>query len=189
MISLVELWLPVLLSGVAVFICGFLSWLVFPHHKKDWVSLENEDAFFGAIKDLGIKPGEYMFPWCHGIEKEVAHQRYGAGPWGTFYLQDKQPKFVRNLLLTLAFDLFVGVLVAYVASMTLDVGTDSMKVFRVVSVCAFMAHCMGLFPHYVFTSRRMPAIFAAFLDGLVYALVTGGIFAWLWPAGEAVLSV
>ncbi len=189
MVSLIELWLPILISGVVVFIGGFLAWMALPHHKKDWVGLGDEDAFFGAIKDLGIKPGEYMFPWCHGVEKSVITERYAAGPWGTFYLQGKRPNFGRNLVLTFAFYVLVSLLSGYVASISIPAGAEPMRVFRVVSVCAMMGYCLGSFPGDVFTGRRVRPMLACFADGFVFALITGGIFAWLWPGGAASLTV
>jgi hypothetical protein len=30
-----DLWMPIVLSGIAVFIVSALAWTVFPHHKKE----------------------------------------------------------------------------------------------------------------------------------------------------------
>ena len=189
MVSLAELWAPIALSGVGVFVLSFFAWMVLPHHRKDWVALPDEGAFFSALKDLGMKPGEYMFPWCHGVEKAEMMERYAAGPWGTFYLLDKKPNFGRNLGVTFLFDVVVALLAGYVASISLQAGADGLRVFRVVSVCAFMGHCLGSFPHDVFTGRRIGPMGATFADGFVYSLITGGIFAWLWPDAAAAVTV
>jgi len=41
---LTQLWLPIVVSGFAVFFLSALVWTVMPHHKKDWQGLPNEDA-------------------------------------------------------------------------------------------------------------------------------------------------
>ena len=58
-----DLWLPILLSSVAVFFASFLAWMVLPHHKSDWTKLANEPGFTGTLRSAGIKPGQYMFPY------------------------------------------------------------------------------------------------------------------------------
>ena len=35
MVELTSLWLPILLSTVALFFLSFLAWTVLPHHKPD----------------------------------------------------------------------------------------------------------------------------------------------------------
>jgi hypothetical protein len=189
MVSLASLWLPIVVSGVVVFFAAFLAWMALPHHRKDWGRLGNEDRFFEMLRDQGIEPGEYMFPWCHGLEKDEMQTRYKAGPWGTLYVLDAQPNFARNLVLTFLFYLAVSLLAGYVASMSLAEGADAAQVFRVVSVCAMMGYCLGSIPGEIFTGRRLRPMLACFADGVVFALITGGIFAWLWPEGPLTIAV
>ena len=44
MVTLVDLWLPILGSAVAVFFISFTMWMVLPHHKGDWKPLPDEDG-------------------------------------------------------------------------------------------------------------------------------------------------
>ena len=41
---LTQLWLPIVVSGVVVFLLSALAWTVMPHHKKDFTGLPNADA-------------------------------------------------------------------------------------------------------------------------------------------------
>jgi len=51
---LMSLWIPIIASTIALFFASFLSWMVVPIHKKDWLKLEQEDDFLKAAKDLGL---------------------------------------------------------------------------------------------------------------------------------------
>ena len=59
-----DLWLPILLSGVAAFVVSALAWTVFPHHKKEYGKLPNESAVMDAIRAGNPAPGLYTTPHC-----------------------------------------------------------------------------------------------------------------------------
>ena len=61
---LFSLWMPILVSAVAVFIAAFLAWMVLPHHRSDWSKLPDDKAFVEALRSLGLPPGQYMFPYA-----------------------------------------------------------------------------------------------------------------------------
>ena len=61
---MLSLWLPIVASGVALFFASWLAWMVLPHHKKEWTGLANEDAVTGALRNAGVAPGQYMFPYA-----------------------------------------------------------------------------------------------------------------------------
>ena len=58
MVDLTTLWLPVVLSAVALFFASFLAWMVLPHHKGDWVKLPEEERFENAVRELNLPAGE-----------------------------------------------------------------------------------------------------------------------------------
>src|SRR5205085_6975877 len=62
MMSFAALWLPTLLSAIAVFVLSFVMHMLLPWHKSDYPNLPNETAALDAIRSLGIPPGEYMAP-------------------------------------------------------------------------------------------------------------------------------
>src|SRR5262245_13979732 len=82
---LVELWLPIVLSGVALFFASFLSWMVLQLHKGDWVKLSREDEFLKAAREINLMPGNYVFPGCDG-HADMKNPEYQAkmaqGPRG-----------------------------------------------------------------------------------------------------------
>jgi hypothetical protein len=56
-----------------------------------------------------------------------------------------------------------------------------MTVFRVVSTVAFMAYALALPQHSIWYRRSWATTMKSVFDGLIYGLVTGAAFAWLWP--------
>ena len=77
------LWLPILLCGVALFFASFLSWMVLPIHKKDWVKMNNEVDFMQKVRELDISIGSYTFPgWdtSDEMKSEEFQKKFEKGP-------------------------------------------------------------------------------------------------------------
>ena len=62
--SVWSLWLPILVSGVALFFASWAAWMLLPHHKPEWKGLPNEDAVMDTLRSANVPPGQYMFPYC-----------------------------------------------------------------------------------------------------------------------------
>lgn len=82
---LAELWLPILLSGIFVFVASSVIHLATPMHKGDYQKLKNEDAVLQAMRANGVEPGAYIFP-CAGSMKEMSSpemiEKQKRGPVG-----------------------------------------------------------------------------------------------------------
>ena len=70
MVALAELWLPVLLSAVFVFVVSSIIHMVLPIHKGDFKKLSGEDEVLQVMRAQGLAPGSYMFP-CPGSMEEM----------------------------------------------------------------------------------------------------------------------
>src|SRR5262249_57274392 len=64
MTSLLELWLPILVSAVFVFIASSIIHTALPWHKSDYPKIPNEDKVMDVLRPLAIPPGDYMVPRC-----------------------------------------------------------------------------------------------------------------------------
>lgn len=53
--------------------------------------------------------------------------------------------------------------------------------FRVTGTAALLAHCGALFPRSIWFGFSWRMTWMETVDGLVYALLTAGVFGWLWP--------
>jgi hypothetical protein len=87
----------------------------------------------------------------------------------------------RNLVKWFLYSIVVGVFAAYTASLTLPAGAAYLTVFRVTSTVAFAGYALALWQSWIWYSRGLGYTVRSTLDGLVYALLTGGTFGWLWP--------
>ena len=85
MVALLDLWLPILLSAVFVFIASSVLHMVLPIHKADYAQLANEAEVLSAMREHGVSPGSYMFPHA-GSMKEMGEpefvEKLNLGPVG-----------------------------------------------------------------------------------------------------------
>ena len=80
------------------------------------------------------------------------------------------------------FSIVVGIFSGYVAGIVLEPGANYMIVFRITSVVAFCSYTLGLWPHKIWYYHGTGATIKTTIDGLIFSLLTGGTFGWLWPA-------
>ena len=183
---LADLWLPIVLSSVFVFIASALAWMASPHHKQDWKAIPNENGFLEALRANNTPPGQYMFPFC-GDPKEMKDpekkKRWEAGPHGALFMRPGAPNMGKNLVSTFIFYLVVGVFVAYIGHAALGHGAnpDYLRVFQITGCAAVMAYCMGMIPGAIWVGKSLRSTVMDIADGVVYGLLTAGTFGWLWP--------
>jgi len=176
-----ELWLPIVLSSVFVWIASAIIHMVMPWHKSEWKGLPNEERVLEAIS--GAPAGNYMFPFCTMAEmKEPAFiEKQNRGPNGTVVIWPGAVNMGQNLLLTIIAYLVIGVFIAYVSwHAFMGRSPEYLDVFRIAGTCAFMAHGLALIPHMIWF--RGMRLWTVMLDAIIYAFLTAGVFGWLWPA-------
>ncbi|MCW5945691.1 MAG: hypothetical protein KIT74_01520 [Fimbriimonadales bacterium] len=175
---LTELWMPIAVSAVFVWIASAITHMVLPHHKNEWKGLQNEDQALDALRSS--PPGQYMFPFCTMAEMNTPEykEKVAKGPVGVVTIWPGQTNMGKNLALTLLFYLVVGVFVAYVAWHALGKGAEYMTVFRIAGTAAFMAHGLGWMPNMIWFGGK--GFWSYLFDSIVYALITAGTFGWLW---------
>ncbi len=186
MVSLTALWLPIVLSAVAIFIASSVIHMVFKYHNSEYSQLPDEDSVLAAMRSAKTSPGFYSFPYAADM-KEMGSpelmEKYTAGPVGTVNINPSGPPAMgKHLAQWFAYTLFVGFFAAYIASRTLGPGTHYLQVFRVVGATCFMGYAFAHFSDAVWKTKPWSMTFKHVVDGLVYALLSAGIFGWLWPA-------
>jgi len=185
MVTLAALWLPIVLAAVLVHLGGFVMWMVLPHHRGDWTKLPDEDGLLAALRKSGATPGQYNFP--HADSKQAMQDpawlaKVESGPMGFLILGvPGRPRMGKSLVQYLLYTLAVSFMVGYIAVHTLPAGAPYLPVFRVVGAVATLAYAAGLVPGAIWFSRSWGSTAREMLDGLVFGLVTAGVFGWLWP--------
>lgn len=96
-------------------------------------------------------------------------------------LKSGPPDMGRNFAMWFVFLLVVGVFSAYVAGRALGPGAPYLSVFRFAGVTAFACHVVGSLSETIWYKRSWGRVMRSGFDGLIYALLTGGTFGWLWP--------
>ncbi len=176
-----SLWLPILVSAVVLFLMSFVFWTMLPHHGQDYRKLPNEDGFLGSIREGKIPSGRYMFPFVgdhKNAQKEEIKAKCEQGPMGTITIFGKV-NMGRNLGLTFLFFLVTSAIIAYVL-WTVFAGSspDFARVFRVAGTVSVLAYCVAGIPNDIWFRRPFVT---NFIDGIAYAMVSGLLFAALWP--------
>lgn len=180
-VALSSLWLPIILSTIAMFIFGFLSWMVLPIHKADWKPLPDEDAFMDSVRKMGVQPGNYMFPFCADAEQMKSEEfirKQKEGPTGVIRVWQAGGGMGKQLGCQFAFLLIVTFCIAYLATLGVPAGADFMTVFRFIGTAGILIFCAGHVPLSIWFRSRLTGYV---IDGIVLGLLTGAIFALLWP--------
>ena len=62
MTALTALWLPILVSAVAVFVVSSIIHMTPLWHKTDYPRYSSEDRVLDALRPIAIPPGDYLMP-------------------------------------------------------------------------------------------------------------------------------
>jgi hypothetical protein len=181
---LTTLWLPILLSAVFVFIVSSVIHMMLGYHASDFQQVSNEDHVMDTLRDLNIPPGHYAEPKA-GSMKEFNTPEFQArmakGPIVMLSVRKPGMGMGLSLLKWFGFLLLVNIFVAYITSHTIDQGAEYLSVHRVAGCVAFMGYGLALFQDAIWGGRSWGATWKSLFDALIYGLVTGGTFGWLWP--------
>ena len=178
-----DLWLPVLLATVAVFFASFLSWMVLKVHDADWPRVKDEDGLLAAVRRLGIAPGSYMFPRCQTMAEMKTpefQEKLKAGPQGVLTVFPGRVSMGRSLGLTFALFFAVNATLAYLGTIGLPRGAEFVTVFRFFATAALLAYLTGITQYSIWFRPRLTGYV---IESVGFAVVTGLIFAGLWPRG------
>jgi hypothetical protein len=186
MVSLTQLWLPILLSAVAVFFVSFMTHMLLKYHNTDYSALPNEDAILDALRPHNLPVGEYMFPHPGGssnpMKDPVLVEKRTRGPAGMLtVMPNGMPGLGGYLGQWFVFSLVCSLFAAYLASRALPVAAEGSEVFRFTATVAFLAYGLAHVSDSIWFGRRWSTTFKNLFDALLYGLTTAAVFVWLWP--------
>ena len=187
MVSLTSLWMPILLSAALVFVVSSIIHMFLTYHQNDFTQVPDEDKVMDALRPFAIPAGDYVIPYAGGAENmrsEAFREKVEKGPVLFMTMMEPGGLFDMRASLTLWFlySVVVGALAAYLAGWLLAPGAPYMDVFRLTGTVAFVAYAMALPQRSIWYKQKWSSTMKSMFDGLLYALVTAGIFGWLWPA-------
>ena len=182
--EILSVWLPTVVSAVAVFIASSLVHMVARWHANDQSKLPNEDAVMDALR--GAPPGEYRMPFGASMEEMKSPafiEKAKRGPMGIVGISggDFQEVFQRALQLWFVYCLVVSFLSGHIAHVALHGNADTHDIVHTVGLIAFMGYGMALAQQSIWGPKKWWPTAKGMIDALIYAAVTAGVFVWLWP--------
>lgn len=185
MVSLVALWLPIVLSAVIIFIASSIIHMGLKYHQFDYRKLPNEGGVLEAMRKAGIGPGNYAFPYPDNLKDRNSPEmleKYKQGPLGMVNIFPTGPPAMgKQLVQWFILCAAIAIFAAYLAGRTLDPGTEYLTVFRVTGTITFLGFAAGQVSDSIWYGQSWMTTVRHAIDALIYALLTGGVFGWLWP--------
>ena len=186
MVNMLSLWLPILVATALVFVASSVIHMVLGYHRRDFKGAPDEDGLLDALRGLDIPPGDYAFPHVGSREamgSEEVREKWSRGPVGLMtLLPPRDPSDMGTQLIQwFVFCLVVSAFTAYATGLALGPGSGYMEAFRMSSTVAFGAYALAHLPRSIWYAQSWATTARNVFDGLVYGLLTGGAFGWLWP--------
>jgi hypothetical protein len=187
MVPVTSLWLPILLSAVVVFVASSVIHMLLPYHRNDVRRLprDKEDELLEAVRRVGVTPGDYGAPHpgsAAGMNDPAYVAKRTRGPVAFMTIAPgAPPSMTANLVQWFVYSIVVSLFAGYVTGVALGPGVDYVMVFRLVSVTTFMGYALALPQHSIWYHRDWGTTLRSMVDGVIYGLLTGGVFGWLWP--------
>lgn len=180
-----DLWMPILLSALFVFIASSILHMVIPMHRGDFRKMPGEDQILAAMRAGNVQPGSYMFPCAENMKDMCTSpmiEKCKLGPVGfVTVVPSGAPGMGKNLIQWFVFCIVVSVIVA-LAAIGLGRGAAFKPVFHLTGLAAILGYAMGVIPDSIWKGQKWSITGKFIFDGIVYGVVTGLTFAWLWPA-------
>ena len=187
MVPLTSLVLPTVIAAVVVFFASFIIHMVLGYHKNDLRKLpdQQEDEILAAVSRLNLAPADYGVPHPGSPQrmKDPAFvSKMTKGPIVFMNVAPGAPPSMgTSLAMWFVFTFVVTFFSAYITSRAVAPGTDYLTVFRFAGTSAFMGYALGQIPESIWYKRNWTRTLKTVFDGLIYALLTAGVFGWLWP--------
>lgn len=183
MVSVAQLWLPILVSAVLVFVVSNILWMGLKFwHSRDYKRVPDEALFVEAAKSL--PSGLYVFPWMDWKtmtpEQKTATQ---SGPSATMIVRNPLAfSFGKALGLYFLYCVLGSLLAAYVASVTVAAGAEYLHVHRVAGTAGMLFWAFGTnVSDSIWYGKPWAVAIKHVIDGVIFGFLIGGTFGWLWP--------
>ena len=181
-----QLWLVILVAGVLCWLASALIHMLLKYHNADYSELPNEPEVIAALGAKKPAPALYTLPYCKDMKQmgeESMQKKFAAGPVAMIaVMPNGMPPMGKLLGLQVLFFIIGSALIAYLATLVIPAGSEYMTVFRFAFVAAFLTYGWAQVPYSIWMGQPWSNCFRYFLDALIYAAITAGAFAWLWPS-------
>ncbi len=181
-----SLWLPGVVSAVAVWIVSAIVHMVLRYHRADYKRLPDEEAVGAALRKDNPGPGLYFLPYCAEMSEmkdPAVRKKFEDGPVGFVTLRrNGMPSMGPSLAQWFLLCLLISFVTATIARHTLGFGTDGRVVFHITGAIAFVAYGFGYFQDSIWKGIPWSNTVRGLIDALLYGATTGLVFWCLWPS-------
>ncbi|TMQ67604.1 MAG: hypothetical protein E6K78_04280 [Candidatus Eisenbacteria bacterium] len=185
MVPIMSLWMPILLSAVFSFLASWLIHMMLGYHKNDYRKVPAEDQVMDALRPFDLPPGDYMVPRVSGpaeMKSPAFAEKMKRGPvLIATVLPNGMWAMAPQLAQWFVYCVVIGVFAAYVAGRALAPGAPYLSVFRFAGTTTFACFGVALWQDSIWYKRSWATTAKHTLDSLIYGLLAGGTFGWLWP--------
>lgn len=181
-----ELWLPIVVAAIAVFVASSLIHMVFKWHNSDYLGLSNEDEVRTALRATSPRPGMYSVPYCSDFKlmgTPEMQKKFTEGPVAWISVRPNGMAGMGPMLgQWFLMNLVIAALCGYIASKTLALMPSTfLGICREVGVITFLAYAGGSVANAIWMGKTWSSASKEILDALIYGTVSALAFAWLWP--------
>jgi hypothetical protein len=182
MVPLTELWLPILVSAVVLQIVSAIIHTALPFwHTPDYRSVDDDRPFLEAMRKL--KSDFYVVPRINPKPTPEQRAEWESGPTAIMYVRNPAKfSFGMTLLKYFLYCLVSAIFVAYIAGQTLAAGTHYLRVFQIAGATGTIFWAFGNnVSDAIWYGKPWRMTIKYAIDGVIYGLMMGGVFGWLWP--------
>lgn len=171
MVPLIDLLWPLLLAAAAAVLVGVALDRLLPRRTR---VVRVQASVLAGIRDLAPLPGEHVL----SLLDDAA-----PGSDSPAYRLEEIPSTsaARRWEGRTAYHLAVSIMVAYLAGLALVPGTDFAEVLRFATAAAFLGHGSVSMQGWLSEHRSWRSVAWPAGKAIACSLVTGSIFAALWP--------
>lgn len=185
MVGLSALWMPILVSAVFLVITLVIVHMIPGWHNGDMIAVPGEAHLMEAMRGLNVQPGEYRFPYGNTTAEMTAPEfveKMKAGPVGIMSIRPSGELNMGKMLgQWFVYSLIIAVLVAFVTGHTQGPGAPFVAVFCLSGIVAFGCYGVAHWQNWIWWGKGTRFTLTHTVDAVIYALVTGATFGWLWP--------
>lgn len=183
--EILQLWLPIVVTAVLIFIASSLIHMVFKWHNAEYLKLSNEDEVRAVIRAGSPGPGQYVVPHCgdmKDMQGEAMQKKFIEGPVAMLTLRKNGPPSMgSSLSLWFLFTLVVAAIAGCVAAQTFGIAGSAHRGAHLVGILSFLTYAGGSIQLGIWMGKPWSSVSKDVLDALIYATISALTFMWLWP--------
>ncbi|WP_343989457.1 hypothetical protein [Kangiella japonica] len=184
-ISIFDLWLAIILSGLFAWIASAIIHMVIKYHNSDYKRLSDENAVSDSLSKSADKAGLYTLPHCadfNEMNDPAVQARFKKGPVAIVTIFEKGlPPMGKLLSLQFLYFVIGSFLIGYIGTIGLAPGATTLEIFKLLFVTGFICYGWASIPYSIWFGHPWLVTIKYLIDSVIYSVVTAATFCWFWP--------